>query len=150
MTPHEAAAAAWEAVADLPPHAQRAALPVLLEHLLGTPAAAPFPATLPAAPVVPNTGVGVAEYLAGLPHVESHPARVVALAYYVHRREARGITGAELRAAYRAALQKAPQNWADVIASCVRRGLLVEAPRRAGLKSWTVTERGERLVEGQG
>lgn len=99
----------------------------------------------------PDTSVQIAEFLAALHHVDSHPSRVVAIAYYHHKRQSeRGVTTKDFVDAYQRARIKRPQNFPDVIASCMRRGYLVEAGRREGVKSWTITQSGERLIEQTG
>jgi hypothetical protein len=127
------------------------AFTVLLEHLLrGAPksadAAVPAPrGQSPAAP--PSTDMPVAEFLAQR-RIESHPDRVVAIAYYhYHRFDGQGVTTKELVDAYTRARAKRPQNYPDVIASCVRRGYLVDGGRRDGMKSWVITRTGEAHVE---
>src|SRR5579883_1485492 len=95
----------------------------------------------------PATDVPVAEFLAQR-RVDSHPDRVVAVAYYhYHRYGGQGVTTKDLVDAYTKARAKRPQNYPDVIASCMRRGYLVDGGRRDGMKTWVITRTGETHVE---
>lgn len=100
------------------------------------------------APGVKSTEMLVGEFLAGL-HIDAHPQRVVAIAYYQwHRLGAhRGATTKDLIDAYTKVRAKKPQNFPDVIASCVRRGWVVDIGRQDGAKAWAITSSGERVVE---
>jgi hypothetical protein len=119
----------------------------LLEHLLGggsSLAARPSVAA-PASP--PPTDMQVAEFLAQR-RLDSHPDRVVAIAYHhYHRFEGQGVSTRDLVEAYSRSRAKRPQNFPDVIASCVRKGYLVDGGRRDGIKTWIVTGTGEAHVE---
>jgi hypothetical protein len=102
---------------------------------------------VPAMP--PSIDMPIAEYLAQR-RVDSHPDRVVAIAYYHYRRfDGQGVTTRDLVEAYTKARAKRPQNYPDVIASCVRKGylVLVDGGRRDGMKTWVVTRTGEAHVE---
>ncbi len=100
-----------------------------------------------AAAVAPTTDMPVAEFLAQR-RVDSHPDRVVAIAYYhYHRYDGQGVTTKDLVDAYGKARAKRPQNYPDVIASCVRRGYLIDGGRRDGMKTWVITRTGENHVE---
>lgn len=92
-------------------------------------------------------GLDLTEFLASL-RAETHPDRVLAIAYF-HERYAGGppVTAHDLADAYQRARVRRPQNFPDVIASLVRKGLLVEQPRREGLKSWGITSTGVARVE---
>lgn len=120
----------------------------LLDHLLRGGGAAPAgraAAATPAAP--PSTEMQIAEFLAQR-RIDSHPDRVVAIAYYAyHRFDGQGVTTRDLAEAYTKARAKRPQNYPDVIASCVRKGYLVDGGRRDGMKTWVVTGTGEAHVE---
>jgi hypothetical protein len=95
----------------------------------------------------PATDMPVAEFLA-LRRIDSHPDRVVAIAYYhYHRFDGQGVTTKDLLDGYVRARAKRPQNYPDVIASCVRKGYLVEGSRRDGMKTWVITRTGETHVE---
>lgn len=99
------------------------------------------------APPPPSTDVPIAEFLA-LRRIDSHPDRVVAIAYYhYHRFDGQGVTTKDLLDAYVRSRAKRPQNYPDVIASCVRKGYLVEGSRRDGMKTWVITRTGETHVE---
>lgn len=107
----------------------------------------PDPAAETALAAPPDTGVQIAEFLAAV-RADSHPNRVAAIAYYHHKRQPnRGVTTRDLQDAYQRARAKRPQNFPDVIASCVRRGYLVEGAKRDGMKSWVITRSGEQHVE---
>lgn len=129
------------------------AFTAVLDHLLREPrpaVAAPAAGENTAAHR-PDTSMQIAEFLASLRHVDSHPSRVVAIAYYYEKRQpGHGITTRDLIDAYQRARIKRPQNFPDVIASCMRRGYLVEAGRRDGMKVWQITSTGERLIEQAG
>lgn len=152
MTAYAAAvAAAAEAAAEAPEWARAQAFALVLDHALRQAAPLPVAAgSVEPPPQPPDTRVGVAEFLAGLHQVDSHPGRVVAIAYWHEARESgRGISTKDLMDAYQRARLKRPQNFPDVIASCMRRGLLVEAGRRDGMKRWAITQSGARLIEGR-
>lgn len=93
------------------------------------------------------TGMDLIEFLAAR-KIETHPDRVVAIAYYTyHTQDGAGVSTKDLADAYGRARVKKPQNYPDVIAGCVRRGYLVEGQRKDGLKSWVITRTGEAHVE---
>lgn len=124
------------------------AFSALLQHLLrgGGSNADVAPQVHEAAPP-PATDIPIAEFLA-LRRIDSHPDRVVAIAYYhYHRFDGQGVTTKDLLDGYVRARAKRPQNYPDVIASCVRKGYLVEGSRRDGMKTWVVTRTGETHVE---
>ena len=102
----------------------------------------------PPARVSPSpVGIDLIEFLAAKKG-ETHPDRVVAIAYYhYHNQRGTGVTTKELAEAYARARVKKPQNFPDVIAACVRRGYLVEGERKDGMKSWVITRTGETHVE---
>lgn len=92
-------------------------------------------------------GMELVEFLAQK-KAETHPDRVVAVAYYIYRTaDGAGVTTKDLSDAYGRARVKKPQNFPDVIAACVRRGYLVEGERRDGMKTWVITRTGEGHVE---
>lgn len=92
-------------------------------------------------------GLELVEFLAAK-KAETHPDRVVVIAYYYyHTQNGAGVTTKELADAYARARVKRPQNFPDVIASCVRRGYLVEGGRKDGMKCWVITRTGEAHVE---
>jgi hypothetical protein len=116
---------------------------VLLEHLLR---GAPAPLAAPA-PAVDAAAMDLTEFLA-VKRPETHPDRVVAIAYHAyHARDGAGVTTGDLAEAYARARLQRPQNFPDVIATCVRSGRLVEGERRDGAKTWVVTRTGEGYVE---
>jgi hypothetical protein len=92
-------------------------------------------------------GLDLTEFLATL-RAETHPDRVLAIAYYQEKYQGGPpVTARDLGDAYQRSRTKRPQNFPDVIASLVRKGLLVEQPRREGLKSWGITSTGAARVE---
>ena len=137
-------------LADEQPEPYRGlAFTALLGHLLSgtaSPGAGGRPAPpQPSAP--PSTEMQIAEFLAQR-RLDSHPDRVVAIAYYhYHRFDGQGITTKDLVDAYTKSRAKRPQNFPDVIASCVRKGYLVDGGRRDGMKTWVVTGTGEAHIE---
>jgi hypothetical protein len=89
----------------------------------------------------------IAEFLAQR-RLDSHPDRVVAISYYhYHRYDGQGVTTRDLVDAYTKSRAKRPQNFPDVIASCVRKGYLVDGGRRDGMKTWVITGTGETHAE---
>ena len=101
----------------------------------------------PSRPSPSPVGLDLVEFLAAK-KAETHPDRVVAIAYYAYRTsEGSGVTTKELTDSYSRARVKKPQNFPDVIAACVRKGYLVEGERREGAKSWVITRTGEAHVE---
>jgi len=86
-----------------------------------------------------------------LPRVDprSHPQRVVAIAYHaLHTGNENGLTTAEFIDAYKRARETRPKNMSDVIATCFRRGFLIDASqRKEGAKSWVITKTGEAYLE---
>jgi len=95
----------------------------------------------------PSTDMQIAEFLAQR-RLDSHPDRVAAIAYYHYRRsDGEGITTKGLVDGYTKSRARRPQNFPDVIASCVRKGYLVDGGRRDGMKSWVITATGEAHVE---
>ncbi len=130
-------------LADTEPEPFRSlAFQTLLEYLIrngSTPGAEPAPHLKP--------GLDLNEFLASL-RAETHPDRVLAIAYYQEKYLAGPpVTAHDLTEAYQRARVKRPQNFPDVIASLVRKGQLVEQPRREGLKSWGITNTGSARVE---
>jgi hypothetical protein len=96
---------------------------------------------------VPAPGLGLSEFLTAR-RVETHPDRVLAIAYYQERYSGGPpITTKDLAEAYQRGRLKRPQNFPDVIASLVRKGYLVEDGRRDGLKSWGISNSGIQHVE---
>ncbi len=73
---------------------------------------------------------------------------MVAIAYYhYHRHGGEGVTTKDLVEGYSRSRSKRPQNYPDVIASCIRKGYLVDGGRRDGMKTWVITPSGEAHVE---
>ena len=110
----------------------------------------PRPLTAPR-PLLLDQPVNV--YLAALQGNDSHPRRVLALAYYHGKRHDAGGTSFHLRDYYLACRQHQPHNMPDVIKGLVRRGLLIEGPKHRQAegvvwKSWLVTSLGEQLLCG--
>ena len=72
----------------------------------------------------------------------------MAIAYYHFRRhDGQGVTTRDLVDGYSRSRTKRPQNYPDVIASCIRKGYLVDGGRRDGMKTWVITATGEAHVE---
>ena len=91
--------------------------------------------------------LGFNEFLAAK-NVRTHVDRIVAIAYFAFRRgDESGITRKVIEEAYSQARLKKPQNIPDVVATCVRKGMLVDADRRDGMKAWLITQTGERHIE---
>jgi hypothetical protein len=119
------------------------AFQTLLGYLLENRGQSPDPKP---AQLAPNLDLN--EFLASL-RVETHPDRVLAIAFYQERySHGPPVTAHDLSEAYQRARLKKPQNFPDVIASLVRKGNLSEGPRRDGLKSWAITGTGASRLEG--
>ena len=129
---------------------QSLAFTALLTHLLqdgASPPREPVSVENSRATQPPSTEGSIAEFLAQR-RVDSHPDRVVAIAYYHYRRHAgQGVTTKDLVDGYSRSRSKRPQNYPDVIASCIRKGYLVDGGRRDGMKTWVITASGEAHVE---
>jgi hypothetical protein len=96
-----------------------------------------------------DLSAGLAEFLAAR-GPDSHPARVTAIAYYYfHHADGAAITARDIIDAYTRARVRKPQNIPDVIATCVRRGYLVDRGRKDGLKAWVITGAGDQFIEGE-
>lgn len=133
------------ALADTQPEPYReAAFRVLLERFLGAGAR-------PARAVNGRTAdpSGLPEFLASL-NVDSHPARVTAIAYYhFHTADGAAINTRDIIEGYTRARLRRPQNIPDVVATCVRRGHLVDKGRKDGLKAWVITRTGDQFVRAE-
>jgi hypothetical protein len=115
-----------------------------LKHLLGTP------------PVQAQQGnasrqgreitMELNEFLAGR-KVDSHPDRVLAIAYYQYRKNSGGLTTKDFMEAYARTRVRKPQNIHDVIAKNIRRGFLVDTDKKDGMRAWLITPSGEHYVE---
>lgn len=129
---------------------QSLAFTALLEHLLQGRTAPPreaAPAESARVAQPPATNGSIAEFLAQR-RLDSHPDRVLAVAYYhYHRHDGQGVTTKDLVDGYTRSRSKRPQNYPDVIASCMRKGYLVDGGRRDGMKTWVITATGEAHVE---
>lgn len=129
---------------------QSLAFTALLTHLLQERTPPPreaAPGEGPRTAQPPSTEGSIAEFLAQR-RVDSHPDRVVAIAYYhYHRHGGEGVTTKDLVEGYSRSRSKRPQNYPDVIASCIRKGYLVDGGRRDGMKTWVITPSGEAHVE---
>ncbi|MER3421481.1 MAG: hypothetical protein C4290_13585 [Chloroflexota bacterium] len=129
---------------DQPEPYRSLAFRVVLEALLRAPTG---DATTAGRATPSPVGLELVEFLAAK-KAETHPDRVVVIAYYYyHTQNGAGVTTKELADAYARARVKRPQNFPDVIASCVRRGYLVEGGRKDGMKCWVITRTGEAHVE---
>ena len=133
------------ALAETQPEPYRTeAYRALLHHFLSAPPARNGREARPAA----DLAAGLTELLASR-NLDSHPARVTAIAYfYFHHAGGAGITARDVIEAYTRARLRRPQNIPDVIATCVRRGHLVDKGRKDGLKAWVITKTGDQFMEG--
>lgn len=123
---------------------------VVLERLLTSPGrASGGTVSVATTAQIDPAGMDLTEFLAAK-KTETHPDRVVAIAYYVyHTQGGAGVTTSELVDAYARARVKRPQNYPDVIAGCVRKGRLVETEPKDGKKCWVITRTGEAYVENE-
>ncbi|HLZ71561.1 MAG TPA: hypothetical protein VKV26_16785 [Dehalococcoidia bacterium] len=135
---------------DQPEPFRSLAFSAVLTYLLkegAAPAHASQPPEVAASKSLPSTEIPVAEYLAQR-RLDSHPDRVLAIAYYhYHRHGGQGVTTRDLVEGYTRSRTRRPQNFPDVIASCVRKGYLVDGGRRDGMKTWVITASGEAHVQ---
>lgn len=132
---------------DQPEPFRSLAFQTLLKALLTRNDYSSGPSAPPAREAPSPVGMDLTEFLA-TKKADTHPDRVVAIAYYhYHTRDGAGVTTKDLADSYARARVRKPQNYPDVIAGAVRRGLLVEGDRRDGLKSWVITRTGEAHVE---
>ena len=78
----------------------------------------------------------------------THVDRIVAILYYQYHTGNKLTIIAELEEAYSSARVKAPRNFSDVLAQCIRKGYVVEAKdKKDGKKAWQITSLGEKFVE---
>jgi hypothetical protein len=99
--------------------------------------------------VSPDVAINLNEFLAAAAP-KSHVDRLVAIAYHsLHLGDESGVTIEEVLNGYAAARLGKPKNIHDVVAQCVRRGLLIQlSSKKDGAKAWIVTPTGENYVEG--
>lgn len=91
----------------------------------------------------------LSEFLAGK-NITTHLDRIVAILYYQYHKGNSLTTIVELEEAYSNARVKAPRNFSDVLAQCIRRGYVVEAKdKKDGKKAWQITPTGEEFVEAE-
>jgi len=87
------------------------------------------------------------EFLAQL-NITTHIDRVVAILYHRHHSGDSLTTVEDLEEAYSDARVKAPRNFSDVLAQCIRKGYVVEVKdKKEGKKAWRITPSGEKYVE---
>jgi hypothetical protein len=118
----------------------------VLRVLLQEPAASAMgEVKLPAKPVALPAQLSV--FLAPL-NVTTHIDRIVAILYYQYHTGNTLTTIAELEEGYSSARVKAPRNFSDVLAQCIRKGYVVEPKdKKDGKKAWQITSLGEKFVE---
>lgn len=89
----------------------------------------------------------VSEFLAGM-NIATHTDRIVAIIYYNYHKSNQPTTITELEEAYSNARVRPPRNFSDLLASCIRRGYVVESKdKKEGKKAWQITPTGEKFVE---
>lgn len=89
----------------------------------------------------------ISEFLAQK-NIQSETDRVTAILYHHLHKGQESSTRAEILEAYSSARTPKPKNLSDVIARCIRKGHVVEAPeQKDGKKAWQITPTGERFVE---
>lgn len=146
----QAVARARRIAEEQPEPFQSLAFTAVLAHLLQErtpPAREPVAGEAARLSQPPSTEGSIAEFLAQR-RLDSHPDRVLAIAYYhYHRHGGQGVTTKDLVEGYTRSRTKRPQNYPDVIASCIRKGYLVDGGRRDGMKTWVITASGEAHVE---
>jgi hypothetical protein len=90
----------------------------------------------------------ISEFLAQK-KIRSETDRLSAILYHQLHNGQNSSTRAEILQAYSSARIRQPTNLSDVIARCIRKGHVIEAPEREdGQKAWQITAAtGERYVE---
>lgn len=89
----------------------------------------------------------VSEFLADK-NITIHMDRIVAILYYNYGKSGELTTVAELEEAYSNARVKPPRNFSDILATCIRKGYVVEAKdKKDGKKAWQITPTGKKFVE---
>jgi len=89
----------------------------------------------------------ISEFLARA-KIATDTDRVTAILYHFLRNGQNSSTRAEILQAYSSARIKQPTNLSDVLARCIRRGHVIEAPERKDeQKAWQITLTGERYVD---
>jgi len=148
---HEAFNAAREAVQGIEDAEYRKiAFEVLFRRLLdSTPSGGPVPperAALAAGLLSERSTLG--EFLASLA-VKSYGDRVAAIAYYsLHGQQREAVTRKDFLDGLSKARIPKPKNISDVIAQCIRKGHLMDAPEpKDGQRAWQITRSGEKHVQ---
>lgn len=81
-------------------------------------------------------------------NIKSHFNRIMAILYYHYHSGQKSTTISELQETYSSVRVKAPRNFSDVLAQCIRKGYVIEAlSKKDGKKAWQITPTGERYVE---
>jgi len=81
-------------------------------------------------------------------NITTHIDRIVAILYYQYHIGNKLTTIAELEEAYSSARVRAPRNFSDILAQCIRNGYVVTAKdKKDGKKAWQITSLGEKFVE---
>ena len=98
--------------------------------------------------LAPQT-VQISEFLAQM-KINTETDRLATILYYHLHNGRDSSTRAEILEAYSTARVRRPTNPADVIARCIRKGHVIEAPeKKDGQKAWQITVTGEKYVEEQ-
>lgn len=81
-------------------------------------------------------------------NIKSHFDRIMAILYYHYHSGQKSTTIPELQETYSSVRVKAPRNFSDVLAQCIRKGYVIETlSKKDGKKAWQITPTGERYVE---
>lgn len=93
------------------------------------------------APTIDMEQMSISEFLAlAASHTKSHIDTVEAIAYYYLHTGQQSVTRSDIDSAYGKARLTRPKNFSDIIAKCVKRGHLSEAPdRKDNQKAWQIT-----------
>lgn len=135
-------------IADKLPEPYRAsAFEVVLRHLLGGEGPPQPLKRQAAAEPTDRPAIGQLNEFLAARNPRSHPDRVTAIAYYSFHKDDSGITTRDVTEAYSKVRIKRPQNVHDVIATCVRRGLLVDSEKKDDMRAWIITPTGDAYVE---
>jgi hypothetical protein len=90
--------------------------------------------------VVTAQQMQISEFLAQA-NIKTETERVVAILYHHFHNGQPSSTRAEIVQAYSSARIRLPKNLSDVIARCIRKGHIIEAPeRKEGAKAWQITQ----------
>jgi hypothetical protein len=116
-------------------------------RVLLQPHSQPSPSQVERRPALAPQTVQISEFLAQT-KIATETDRVATILYYHFHNGHDSSTRAEILDAYAIARCKRPTNLSDVIARCIRKGHVIEAPQKKdGQKAWQITGTGEKYVD---